>query len=171
MHQPFHRNYIDFFVYFNGNEDYFECHEVFEELWKEVAPRDKEHVLVGFIQIATGLYHWRRGNLKGAERSIQKGIKFIEQSEPSVYTTPIELKNMIQKSKKALCSIQNSEKFIPFSITFKDEALAKLVAQKIENLPASDPYFIRHKHMLRDRSTIIAERNNRLAAKQTTRQK
>ena len=31
--------YIEYLMYFHGNRDYFECHEVLEEYWKEVSPR------------------------------------------------------------------------------------------------------------------------------------
>ncbi|MER2115318.1 MAG: DUF309 domain-containing protein, partial [Solibacillus isronensis] len=41
MHPLFHPLFIDYCAYFNGNNDYFECHEVLEEYWKEIAPREK----------------------------------------------------------------------------------------------------------------------------------
>ncbi|RKJ17377.1 DUF309 domain-containing protein, partial [Butyricicoccus sp. 1XD8-22] len=60
MHSLFHPLFVQYFTYFNGNKDYFECHEVLEEYWKILAPGDKKHPLVGYIQLATGMYHWRR---------------------------------------------------------------------------------------------------------------
>lgn len=165
MHQTFHENYIEFFTYFNGNEDYFECHEVFEELWKEIAPGEKQHVLVGFIQIATGLYHWRRGNITGAIRSIDKGIRLVEQSTPCPYTSPIDLADFLTKSKEALVAIENGQPFKPFKIFLLNEELEQRVAQKINALPSSDPHFIQNKHTLRDRSDVIAERAKQLALK------
>lgn len=166
MHQTFHQSYIDFFTYFNGNEDYFECHEVFEELWKEVDSGNKSHVLVGFIQIATGLYHWRRGNIAGAKRSIGKGISIIEKSKPSSYTDPMDLIDFITKSKHALLKIEQNEPFKPFKIILVNNELQQTVEQKITELPKSDPHFIHNKHTLRDRSEVIAERAKKLALKQ-----
>lgn len=49
-------------------------HEVLEEYWKDIAPGDKNHPLVGYVQLATGLYHWRRGNFTGAVRILQKAL-------------------------------------------------------------------------------------------------
>lgn len=166
LHQTFHENYVEFFTYFNGNEDYFECHEVFEELWKEVAPGHKEHVLVGFILIATGLYHWRRGNMAGATRSIEKGIRIVEVAEPCEYTAYLDLTQFLTKSKEAFAAIQKGQPFQPFKIILTNERLAQLVAEQIASLPATDPHFIQHKHTLRDRSDVIAERAKQLALKQ-----
>ena len=66
-----HPLFVQFIVYFNENQDYFECHEVLEELWKKKEPLDKDHWLVALILLSTGLYHWRRGNRKGAEKTLQ----------------------------------------------------------------------------------------------------
>ena len=51
MHPLFHPLFVDYCAYFNGNEDYFECHEVLEEYWKEVAPGDKS--------CKSGLHAWQ----------------------------------------------------------------------------------------------------------------
>jgi len=165
MHHTFHENYIEYFAYFNGNEDYFECHEVFEELWKEVAPRNKEHVLVGFIQIATGLYHWRRGNLNGAKRSIAKGMRIVAAAEPCSYTESIDLQDFLTKSAASLTAIEQNLAFKSFKIVLTNHELVQLVADKIASLPASDTHFIHNKHTLRDRSEVVAERTKSLALK------
>ena len=34
MHPYHHPLFVNFIVYFNSNQDYFECHEVLEEYWK-----------------------------------------------------------------------------------------------------------------------------------------
>lgn len=54
--------YVAYLVYFNRDRDYFECHEVLEELWlaKNRDPRYK-----GLLQVAVGLYHFRNGNVRG----------------------------------------------------------------------------------------------------------
>ena len=70
--------YIEFLMYFHGNRDYFECHEVLEEYWKEVDPGNRSSHWVGLIQVAVGFYHYRRGNLAGALRTFHKAIKNIE---------------------------------------------------------------------------------------------
>ena len=66
--------YISYLVHFHGDRDYFECHEILEEYWKEVDPKDRNSHWVGFIQIAVALYHERRENSQGAIRTITKAV-------------------------------------------------------------------------------------------------
>jgi hypothetical protein len=59
---------------FNAGQ-YFECHEVLEELWLAAQGAEREF-LHAVIQAAVALHHYQRGNLKGAasvyERSRRK---------------------------------------------------------------------------------------------------
>jgi uncharacterized protein len=54
--------YIAYLVYFNRDRDYFECHEVLEELW---IAREHDPLYKGLLQVAVGLYHFRNGNVRG----------------------------------------------------------------------------------------------------------
>lgn len=54
--------YLAYLVYFNRDRDYFECHEVLEELWLE---KDKDPLYKALLQVAVGLYHFRNGNVRG----------------------------------------------------------------------------------------------------------
>lgn len=158
MHQPFHPLYVDYCIYFNGNQDYFECHEVLEEYWKEIAPGDKKHSLVGLIQVATGLYHWRRENYIGANRILQKALDNIKNNQNSPFLAPlnsIELQEQLEKSIKLTASHQP---FQPFSLNIRDAQLANQVQQSIQHQPKEDMTFLLHKHKLRDRSDILLAR-------------
>jgi len=55
--------FVAFVDHFNGDQDYFECHEVMEELWLD---NGRDPVLQGLLQAAVGLYHWRNDNRAGA---------------------------------------------------------------------------------------------------------
>lgn len=55
--------YIEHLHYFNRERDYFECHEVLEELWLR---EGRSLLYQGLLQVAVGLYHHRGGNLNGA---------------------------------------------------------------------------------------------------------
>ena len=79
MHPHHHPLFVNFIVYFNENQDYFECHEVLEEYWKSLPDGGKEHPLTAYILLATGMYHWRRGNPTGAIRTINKALKKFQQ--------------------------------------------------------------------------------------------
>ena len=164
IHLPYmHPLYIDYCTYFNGNRDYFECHEVLEEYWKEVAPRDKEHVLVGLVQLATGLYHWRRGNLNGSARILTKSLHNLQQNRSSAFLQPLDGRLLEKQIAESIEAIQQQKPFQPLKLAILDEALQQAVASKIAELPLIDEEFLLHKHMLRDRSEVLEAREAKKA--------
>lgn len=166
MHPLFHPLYIEYCTYFNGNRDYFECHEVLEDYWKEIAPGKRNHPLVGYIQVATGMYHWRRGNYNGAERMLTKALTIFYRCEDSPFVEKIQLAHFMADISKSLQLIQQKYVFQPFELEITDEELKSIVSEKIRDLLAVDYDFIVHKHMLRDRSDVISSRAKSLAKKQ-----
>jgi uncharacterized protein len=58
--------------HFNARE-FFEAHEVWEEIWLVEAEPEKTF-LQGLIQIAAAFHHYCRGNLQGAESLLASGI-------------------------------------------------------------------------------------------------
>jgi predicted metal-dependent hydrolase len=58
--------------HFNARE-FFEAHEVWEEVWLVEAEPEKTF-LQGIIQIAAAFHHYRRGNSDGAETLLAAGI-------------------------------------------------------------------------------------------------
>ena len=106
MHPLFHPLFIDYCAYFNGNEDYFECHEVLEEYWKEIAPKEKLHPLVGYVQLATSMYHWRRANFNGATRMMSKAVLNFEQNRESPFFDYIDFKQLLTVMKNRLRKMQ-----------------------------------------------------------------
>ncbi|NEN82850.1 DUF309 domain-containing protein [Paenibacillus elgii] len=63
MTTSYDRLYVEFVYYFNVARDYFECHEVMEELWLE---EGRHPLYQGLLQVAVGLYHYRNGNTSGS---------------------------------------------------------------------------------------------------------
>jgi len=159
MHPLFHPLYIDFCTYFNGNQDYFECHEVLEEYWKLYAPGEKNHPLVGYVQLATGMYHWRRNNTVGAMKILKKAKKNITLNRSSPFFDFIDFDELCKNCETSLKAIENGEPFVSFQLKLTDEKLASLVKEKIQELPSLPKDFLFHKHMLRDRSDILEARN------------
>lgn len=158
MHPLFHPLFVDYCSYFNGNEDYFECHEVLEEYWKEIAPGEKQHPLVGYVQLATGLYHWRRGNFAGANRILQKAMVIFQKSDDSPFYEYIHKQDLLEHMQNSLLRIQHSQHFIAFQLPIVNDPLQLLVSQKMTSLPSLSTQYIMNKHMLRDRSDILAAR-------------
>ena len=165
MHPYQHPLFLNFIVYFNRNQDYFECHEVLEEYWKSMNDYSKEHPLTAYILLATGLYHWRRDNMDGAYRTLKKAEKRMKKFSKfdSRYTDGIDYRQLVHDTTLAVGKVRNGEPFSSFQILLSSESLQRAV-QGIESsmvlLPKGSDAVI-HKHMLRDRSDILAEREKK----------
>ena len=162
LHNP---HFIEFIVYFNKNQDFFECHEVLEEYWKSLPDGTKDHPLTGYILLSTGMYHWRRGNKIGGLRTLKKAkVKFdaTQETFPD-FMDGIDFNNMCHKLKQAILNIENNQPFTSFSIVVTSETIISLVNEtesQIELLPFGSDAVI-HKHMLRDRSSILRKREEK----------
>jgi hypothetical protein len=76
MRYPEH--YVDFLVEFHASRDYFECHEILEELWKSDPASPYAPCWLALLRIAVALYHARRGNGAGAVKLMRKVVPAIE---------------------------------------------------------------------------------------------
>ncbi len=76
---------------FNAGE-FFECHEVLEEVWTHSQQPDR-WFLQSLIHFAVGFHHHRRNNRNGTTRQLRKGLRKIQAYLPEwdgVRTGPIE---------------------------------------------------------------------------------
>jgi predicted metal-dependent hydrolase len=62
--------------HFNAGR-FFESHEFWEDLWHDEPPRDRDFVQ-GLIQVAAGLVHFQRENLRGAITLVERGAGRLE---------------------------------------------------------------------------------------------
>jgi predicted metal-dependent hydrolase len=67
--------YVQFLHYFNEEQDYYECHEVMEELWLS---EGRHRLYQGLLQAAVALYHFTNDNISGAIKLFQGGIEKME---------------------------------------------------------------------------------------------
>lgn len=155
MHPLFHPLFVDYCSYFNGNQDYFECHEVLEEYWKKLSPKDKCHPLVGYIQLATGMYHWRRKNTKGALRILNRAYNNFQKNKNSEFFEYIDFVFLTDHCKNSITKVQQDCPFEAFQLPIVNHELNYIVAKKIDELPKDSYHFLLNKHMLRDRSDIL----------------
>lgn len=136
-----------------------------EEYWKSIPAYTKDHPLTCYILLATGLYHWRRGNINGAYRTLVKAEKKIVDfsTYDSRFTEEIDYNQLVNSTKLAVQRIKTGESFSPFQIELKSEYLLSLVgnvAHFLQLLPVNSDAVI-HKHMLRDRTDILIEREKK----------
>lgn len=68
------KEFIQYLVHFHCDRDYFECHEILEDYWKQIDFGNKQSIWVGLIQLAVSCYHHRRGNFNGAKKTLEKAI-------------------------------------------------------------------------------------------------
>ncbi len=78
--QPPH-NFLTGVDLFNQGE-YFEAHEVWEELWME-CPSPERRFIQALIQAAVAIYHFSRGNFTGATRLFHSGRRYMEPYRPT----------------------------------------------------------------------------------------
>jgi uncharacterized protein len=162
MHLYHHPLFVQFMVYFNDNQDYFECHEVLEEYWKSLPDSDKEHPLTAYILLATGMYHWRRGNLAGAIRTLRKSEKKFP-AFLAYLSEEIDLQQLIANVRQTVDLVEKELPFQAFPIIITSpilQARIEQAQQSMKLLPFGSKAVI-HKHMLRDRSDILRERDEK----------
>ncbi len=162
--------FIDFLAHFHGDRDYFECHEILEEFWKsQPAP---EPIWEGLIQIAVGLYHHRRNNFAGAQKMINGSISILRQNKEQVTALGLDAEKLLNLLETRLSAIQANQTYQSINLPITDVGLLQLCQKRCAEMgkefgEASDcsNLFLIDKHKLRDRSSIIAERNRRLEEK------
>ncbi len=69
------------------NGEFFECHEVLEDLWQPLPPGDEKTFYQGIIQVAVGRYHLKNGNMVGARNKLKAGL---EKLRPLAKTDPFK---------------------------------------------------------------------------------
>ncbi|MFC7365675.1 MULTISPECIES: DUF309 domain-containing protein [Bhargavaea] len=164
-----HPLFIKFIVYFNENQDYFECHEVLEDYWNLIAPRNRTHPLVGYIQASVALYHWRRGNFRGAAKLLTKAERLLcmAQEKGSPFSDGVDLAAFLRDLRKAAHAVDRGRAFEKFPIRVTDPIIRDAVADLAGTgeIPALTGARLIHKHMLRDRSHIQSEREKRRSSR------
>lgn len=159
MHLAKQQAFQQFLYEFHVTRDYFECHEIFEDLWKDIAPRQKQHELVGFILFATGMYHWRRGNQSGGTRSFHKAYVLLEQAvvDKDSFLMNFDRAKLLQLIRKSEQLCKDGAPYQSVVLPIVDEEFLTVIPMSTDNrYPLPDE--IVHKHRLRDRSDVIKER-------------
>lgn len=161
--------YIDYLAHFHGDRDYFECHEILEEYWKEVDNRNKQSLWVGFIQIAVSSYHHRRNNFLGAKKTMQKAALILSNYEEEVTRLGIDFQQLLKDINKQQTEITDHHPYKSYSFPLIDHALLEEVKKACttkgfrwgEDSDLENDDLV-HRHIRRDRSDVIAEREKAL---------
>ncbi|MCZ8518007.1 MULTISPECIES: DUF309 domain-containing protein [Paenibacillus] len=132
------RLYVLFVYYFNNPRDYFECHEVMEELWLE---EGRNPLYQGLLQVAVGLYHYRNGNSNGAVKLMTAALEKLE-GRPE-QTLGIDLGKLRDDGRTYLDKLlrlpQEPFPFYDLDIRILDEELEALVEEFQQHPPEPHP--------------------------------
>jgi uncharacterized protein len=125
---PYEPLFVKFLYYFNIERDYFECHEVMEELWLD---KNRHPLYQGLLQIAVGLYHHLNGNKGGSIKLFSQAIDKLERYPE--HDLGINLDNLLEESKKYLIKLEQFDQapfeFYDLDIIITDKELVKEVEQ------------------------------------------
>jgi len=121
--------FVHFVVLFNVDRDYFECHEVMEELWLE---EGRNRLYQGLLQVAVGLHHWSNDNLSGAVKLFTAALEKL-QPTGDVWQG-LDLKQLKTDTEQALGQLARADSAAPppfrsFDIHVLDDELAGLTAR------------------------------------------
>ncbi|GFZ90355.1 hypothetical protein GCM10008018_40790 [Paenibacillus marchantiophytorum] len=162
--KPYPGAYLDYLLYFHAERDYFECHEVMEEFWKEHPGDERGRTYVALIQIAVGMYHIRRGNRIGALKMLQSAAANAEAIHlSSLGLDSGKLQHLLSET---LRQIEHHEySYYDINLPIADPELTAWCMEACERKgwtwlapSALLDEQLTHKHTKRDRSEVILER-------------
>lgn len=158
------KSYLDYLIHFHVQRDYFECHEVLEAYWKEEKNPDLRLVWQGLIQLAVSLYHQRRGNFSGAEKLMKRSLSLLQQERETLEQLGLFSHQLLQLINKRLNEIRKKKTYESVNLPLKKELLqiCQAICQEKEwewgkPCDVTNRELV-HKHILRDRSEVLSER-------------
>lgn len=162
--------YIEYLVQFHATRDYFECHELLEEYWKEHPSDGLSKLWVISIQIAVAQYHERRENRRGALKMYQSALESLKgETTEKLGLDHAQLQALLEQH-MAACQGESiyEDMMLPISDNklleyCQKEAAARGLSWGQSSAQVSQ--YIIHRHTRRDRSDVIAARNAALQAK------
>jgi uncharacterized protein len=170
------KEYIQYLVHFHGDQDYFECHEILEDLWKKCDFKNKHSIWVGFIQLAVANYHHRRGNFAGAKKTLKNAFNIFLSMEDSITKLGLEYHTLMVTLTEQLAKIEQKHVFNSFQLPIYDDSLlheCKIICKQKglmwgNKSNITDENLV-HRHMLRDRTMIIQQRQHALKNRKSSK--
>lgn len=162
---PIPQPYVRYLAEYHATRDYFECHEIMEEYWKEKKEARYEGCWLLLIRIAVMQYHARRGNERGAMKLLAKAACEIEpQRMDELGLDGGELKSMLDR-RLARWTADGRAVYDDFDLPLADAALLAAAVRQAEAMGARwrSPGLLAggdvvQKHLTRDRTEVVAAR-------------
>lgn len=157
--------YIYYLAEYHGSRDYFECHEIMEEYWKEDPQSPYAICWLVLIRIPVALYHARRGNWAGAVKLMTKAA---EEADPELFNElGLDGYKLVQQlTETSLNWKTGSERvYADLELPITDQELLQAARQRCRELGytwgtagMNVHESIIHRHRTRDRSDVIIAR-------------
>lgn len=101
------KRYHEFFKLFE-ERDYFECHEVLEEIWiEETNCTTKNHPAIPLLQFSVALLHWKRENYSGAFKVFQNSFVHLKGSETDLNRLGVDSTRLKEMIKELMLEVEN----------------------------------------------------------------
>lgn len=122
MSEPFPEKYVEAVRLFN-EEEFFDCHDVLEELWSEVLGEEKKFYQ-GLIQAAVALFHFGNENFGGARKLYTSARENLERYE-SPYLG-MDLEKFLAEFQFCFQELLDYRDGYPTGIELRDERIPKI---------------------------------------------
>jgi predicted metal-dependent hydrolase len=114
--------YLEGLRLFNA-EDFFESHEVLEDLWSETQDERKKFYQ-GLIQAAVALLHFGNGNLGGAKKVYLTSRKYLEAYQPQF--EGLDVAKFIEDMQFCFQELIDDQQAFPAGIELCDDRIPKI---------------------------------------------
>ena len=122
MTASYPEQYIEGLRLFN-EEDFFESHEVLEELWSETEDERKKFYQ-GLIQVAVALLHFGNGNYGGARKLFTSSRKYLDPYRPNY--EGLDLDKLFTDLQFCFQELLDCQETYPTNIDLRDERIPKI---------------------------------------------
>ncbi|MFC5403716.1 DUF309 domain-containing protein [Cohnella soli] len=165
------RAYVEYLAEYYGSRDYFECHEIMEEYWKENPSSPQRISWLVLIRIAVCLYHARRGNWKGAAKLMGKAAHEADaELFDKLGMDGAKLKEVLRSTARAWA--EPNAAYADIELPIVDAALKQAAIDRSAELGYT--WGIRgevageeviHRHLTRDRTEVVRAREEAVERK------
>lgn len=157
--------FVRYLAEYHAKRDYFECHEIMEEYWKEKKEAAYEGCWLVLIRIAVMQYHARRGNGAGARKLLAKAAEEIEPKRmDELGLDGRRLQRMLERRRSAWHS-DGDVVYDDFNLPIVDDGVLEAAVRTSEAMgarwlsPGEDAdESVVHRHLMRDRTEVVEAR-------------
>ena len=106
-----------------NDEEFFECHDVLEELWSETVGAERKF-LQGLIQASIALFHFGNENFGGEKKLYLSAIKNLDPHGDEFMG--IKLGEFLQDFRRCFQELLDNTETYPTTVAIRDELVPKI---------------------------------------------